>query len=190
MRVGSFVSVLFAASLLGGVALADRPADDGGGRSRTVQPREMRTHEAREARQERSSHQAERTTHREPKVVERFRAKGDVHDSYGSRAAAQSKATREANIKSQREADKALHRLTDKATAVQNCSPTDDTCRSSRVAKTSDKGDKTGAQKQAAETKQTQEIRAMRDKIRAEKLKAIIFKKLCEKNADMCSENL
>ena len=191
MRVGSFVSVLFAASLLGGVALADRPAEDGGGRSGRVQPREMRTHEARGTQESRASQQQERTVHRDTKVTERFRAKGDVHEGYGSRTTAQSKGARDAtnNVKAQRDADKALHRLTDKGKAVQNCSPTDDTCGRMRVAKTSDKTDK--AQKASAtESRQTQEIRAMREKIRAEKLKAIIFKKLCEKNADMCSENL
>ena len=192
MRVGTFVSVFFAASLLGGVAMADRPSADGMGRgARHVQPREMsRTHEAREAREARPQRDTV-TRAKDPHVTDRLRARGDMNERYGARAAAQSKAAREttASIKSQRDADKALHRITDKGKNQMNCSPTDDTCKSSRVAKTTDKADKGTVQAQR-DNKQAQEVQKMREKIRMEKLKAIIFKKLCEKNANTCSENL
>jgi hypothetical protein len=191
MRVSPFISVLFAASMLGGVALADRPAEDGMGRSRHVQPREMsRSHEAREAREARPQREATVKV-RDNKVTERFRARGDMNERYGSRASGAAKSGGGAvnGIKAQRDADKALHRLTDKATAVQNCSPTDDTCLSSRVAKTNDKADKAAGERAVAD-KQRAELKAQIDRLREQKLKQMVMKSICEKHANMCAENL
>ena len=191
MRLTPFVSVLFAASMLGGVALADRPGEDGPGRTRVVQPREMsRSHDAREAREARPQREATVTRVHDNKVTERFRARGDMNERYGSAAAgAKSRGGDTNGVKAQRDADKALHRITDKAKAAQNCSPTDDTCHSSRVARTSDKTDKAAAER-AAGDKQRAELKAIVDRHRAVKLKAMVMKSICEKHANMCAENL
>lgn len=192
MRLTPFVTVLFAASMLGGVALADRPGDDGAGRTRVVQPREMsRTHADREAREARPQREATVTRVHDNKLTERFRARGDMNERYGAAAAGTKSRGGDTNsIKAQRDADKALHRITDKATAVQNCSPTDDTCHSSRVAKTSDKADKAAAAQKADTDKQRAELKEIVDRRRAEKLKAMVMKSICEKHANMCAENL
>lgn len=189
MRVSLFVSALITATLFGGVAMAERPSEDGA-RSRVVQPREMtRHHQEREARQARPEREAT-TRVRENKLADKFRPRGDMNERYGTAGTGATKSrTGEATIKSQREADKALHRLTDKAAAVQNCAPNDDSCRSYRVAKTEDKAAREKAQ-QAEMTKQKAELKAMVDKIRAEKLKKMINKNICEKHANMCAENL
>jgi hypothetical protein len=177
--------------MLGGVALADRPSEDGGGRSHVVQPREMtHTREAREAREARPQREATETKEHESKLGEGLRSHGDMNEHYGSAAGgAKSHGGGTNDIKAQRDADKGLHRLTDKATAVQNCSPTDDTCHSSRVAKTNDKAEKASAEK-AATDKQRAELKQMVDKIRAEKLKSMVMKSICERHANMCSDNL
>lgn len=193
MRVSLFVSALFTASLIGGVALAERPSEDGA-RSRVVQPREMmRSHGDRAERQVQERPQREATTKAtESKLGDKLRAHGDMNERYGasSTGVAKSHGGGDVNsIKAQRDADKALHRLTDKAKAVQNCAPNDDSCRSFRVAQTSEKTDKAKAQ-QAEMDKQKAELKAMVDKQRAEKLKKMLNKSICEKHANMCSENL
>ncbi len=160
--------------------------------ARHVQPREMsRTHEAREAREARPQREAVVKAH-DNKVTERFRTRGDMNERYGSHASGAAKSGGGAvnNIKAQRDADKALHRLTDKAKALQNCSPTDDTCRSSRVAKTTDKADKAAAGERAAADKQRAELKAQIDRLREQKLKQMVMKSICEKHANMCAENL
>lgn len=189
MRVSLFVSALITATLFGGVALAERPSEDGG-RSRVVQPREMsRNHQERQARESRPERETTTRVH-ENKLTDKFRSRGDMNERYGTSGTGASKShTGEASIKSQREADKALHRLTDKAAAVQNCAPNDDSCRSFRVAKTNDKASREKAQ-QADMERQKAELKAMVDKIRAEKLKKMVNKTICEKHANMCAENL
>ncbi|MFO0590821.1 MAG: hypothetical protein U0441_24975 [Polyangiaceae bacterium] len=193
MRVSLFVSALFTASLIGGVALAERPSEDGGGRSRVVQPREMVRHAERAERQVQERPQREATTRTtESKLGDKFRAHGDMNERYGASGTGAAKSHGGgdvSSIKADRNADKALHRLTDKAKSVQNCAPNDDSCRSFRVAQTTEKTDKAKAQ-QAEMDKQKAELKAMVDKQRAEKLKKMVNKSICEKHANMCSENL
>src|SRR5262245_2014370 len=89
MRVSLIVSALFATSLFGGVALADRPGDDGGGRTRAPvirEVREARVREVREVREPRVREQQERVV-REAPLRDRLRARGDMVDRTGSRAA-------------------------------------------------------------------------------------------------------
>jgi hypothetical protein len=173
MRVSLFVSAMFAVSLVGGAALADRPSEDGG-RSSHFNVREARTHEAREAR----SHEArEAVTHvRDSKVTEPFRAHGDMVDRYASHgpAAAQQK------VANQDAAAKSKNPLNAKQEAVRNCSPSDDTCGSSSRAnqassKSSSRADKAVSDSQAS--MQRAEVQKMVNKIRNEKLEKVLAAK-------------
>jgi hypothetical protein len=189
MRVSLFVSALFAASLLGGVAMADRPSDDGG-RSTRFSPREARQHEPRQMREAREHDGLSKA--RDSKLTDKLRTRGDMVDRYGSHGVVQSKGggADVAGLKAQRDAQKAMERLNAKQNAVRNCSPTDDTCGSSRAAAAGAKASAKAEADKAAANRQAEEVKKMIDKLRAEKLRARIMKSLCEKHANMCSENL
>ena len=191
MRAHLFVSALFAASLFGGAAMADRPSDDGAGRTSRVPVREMHVREVREVREVHPHDMPSRQV-REPVVLERLRAHGDVVDRSGSRAAARGKASAgdAASIKAQRDAEKALNRLQAKKDAVINCAANVDTCgTSARAAATAAQAAQKAAQKAEA-NRQRQEVQKMIEKIRAEKIREQLTKKICEKHANMCAENL
>ncbi|MEZ4296341.1 MAG: hypothetical protein R3B70_15325 [Polyangiaceae bacterium] len=192
MRAHLFVSVLFAGSLLGGSALADRPGDDAGGRTtRMPHVRELRIRETREpvVREVRTPdvHQKEV---RVPAALERLRAHGDMVDRNTSRGAAAGQRAAAAGdasaAKSQREADKALRRMDEKKHNAMNCSPTDDSCSpSARNAAAAAR-----AAQQAESNKQRAEVQKMINERRAQKMKEMLMKQVCEKQANMCSDNL
>jgi hypothetical protein len=176
MRVSLFVSAMFAASLLGGVAMADRPSEDGG-RSSHFNVREARSHEAREAR----THEGReaQTQTRDSKITERFRTHGDMVDRYASHGPAAS-SQKVANTDA---AAKSKNPLNAKQEAVRNCSPNDDTCGSSSranqaSAKSSSRADKAITDSQGS--MQRQEIQKMVNKIRNEKLEKVLAAKMAE----------
>lgn len=183
MRVSLFVTALIASSLFGGVALADRPGDDSGGRTTRIQHvREVRMHQIREAREARPQQEAAQSRVRDPKINDHLRNRGDMVDRNGAKSSVtRAKAPAENAIKSQRDADKALKQLTAKQDAVRNCSPTDDSCTSSRAAHVAT--DKASRQ-------QRSEVQQMVDKVRAQKLREKIMREMCEKHANTCAENL
>jgi hypothetical protein len=198
MRANLFLSALFAASLFGGAALADRPGDDGGRPVRMPmvrEIREMRMREVREPQVRERPHETPQTrVLREPQQMERVRARGDMVDRTGSRgASAQARAavtSEAASVKAQRQAAKAMRRLEEKKNAVINCAPNDESCspsaRSARVA--AEAGQK--ATQQAAAERQRVEIQKMIEKLRAERLKAVMQEKMCQKMGNLCAEKL
>jgi hypothetical protein len=183
MRVSLFVSALFVASLFGAAASADQPGDTGGRTARMPNMREVHVRQVREAREARP-HETPQTKVRDHQLTDRLRARGDMIDRSSSRSSASTKAAHSDSIKAQRDADKALKQLTAKQDAVRNCSPTDDTCASSRAARVSSAAADKAAQQQRSD------VQRMVDKIRAEKLREKIMKQLCERHANMCAENL
>ena len=189
MRVSLIVSALFATSLLGGVALADRPGDDGGGRTSLPRMAEMRLHEMREAREARESRSHDTTrVVREAPTRERLRERGDIVDRSGSRVSVSrtQNDTRSAPARFIKERP-----VNEKQQQRQNCAPTDDSCGSG--ARSQQKSDKEKARDKAAAEKARRDqddVQKMREKIRAEKLKARIEKMLCEKHANVCADNL
>lgn len=189
MRVSLIVSALFATSLLGGVALADRPGDDGGGRTRAPMVREVRVREVREVREVRPREQQERVV-REAPMRDRLRARGDMVDRSGSRSAPAPRTQTEGrNAQAERVfRDKPANA---KQQAVRNCSPTDDSCGSGARSREKTVNEKARDKAAAEKAKQDRdEVQKMRERIRAEKLKAIVNKMLCEKHANTCASNL
>ena len=187
MRVSLIVSALFATSLLGGVALADRPGDDGGARTSVPRMQEMRMREVREAREARTRDVVRVV--REAPVTEKLRQRGDMVDRSSSRAVVSKQTQRDSRIDFTRPIrDK---KPNEKQQQVQNCSPTDDTCGGG--ARSQQKTAEQKARDKAAAEKAKQDrddVQKMRDRIRAEKMKAIIQKMLCEKHANTCADNL
>ena len=185
MRVSLIVSALFATSLIGGVALADRPGDDGGGRTSAPRMHDVRMHEVREAREARPRDDVR--VMREAPVRERLREHGDMVDRSGSRTTV-SKGQKDArNDVSRAVKDKPAN---EKQQAARNCSPTDDTCGGGRSQRKTDEQkarDKVAAEKAKQDR---DDVQKMREKIRAEKLKAIIEKMMCEKHGNTCADNL
>lgn len=195
MRAHLFLSALFAASLFGGAAMADRPSDDGGRTTRMPNVREMRIREVREPQVRERPHETPHTrVVREPQAIERLRARGDMVDRTGSRGAAQAKAAAAAGdaaaAKAQREAVKAMRRLEEKKNAVINCAPNDESCTpSARHERLAAKAAQQAEQKAEGE-KQRAEVQKMVEKMRAEKLKAIMEQKMCQKMGNLCAEKL
>lgn len=199
MRLNLFVSAVFAASLFAGGALADRPGDEGGGRTGRLAPvKEMRVREVREGNLKETRPQADtqRARVRDAQVTERFRNRGDMVDRYTAPASTGGKGQQAgaASIKSQRAAEKALERLNSRKNQVINCSPTDDSCSAS--ARVAQAGSKAAQQQQTKATadvtkqqdnRQRAEIQKKIDEIRAEKMKEKLMKSLCEKKANICN---
>ena len=192
MRAHLFVSALFAASLFGGAALADRPGEDGG-RTTRMPVQEMRVREAREPMQrDVRPHQAPDLRVRDPQIVDRFRSRGDMVDRTTTRASApQTRAANDAGAaaKAQRDAAKAQRRLEEKKNAVINCAPNDEACApSARAARAAAEA---GQKAQKAESdKQRAEIQKMVERVRAEKMKEKMNQKICERMGNLCAERL
>lgn len=197
MRLNLFVSAVFAASLLAGGAMADRPGDEGGGRTGRLAPvKEMRVREVRDLKETRPQAETQRARVRDTQVTERFRNRGDMVDRYSAPASTGGKGQQPgaASIKSQRAAEKALERLNSRKNQVINCSATDDSCgASARVAQA---GSKAAQQQQTKATadaakqqdnRQRAEIQKKIDELRAEKMKEKLMKSLCEKKANVCN---
>lgn len=187
MRAHLFISALFAASLFGGAALADRPGDDGVGRTSRIPVREMHVREVRDpAQREVRSHQMREPRVRDPQVTERLRSRGDMVDRSSSRAATKSAAAR-----TQREAaSRTIRPLEAKKNAVINCAPNDEACApGARSARAVAKASETAAQK-AESNRQRAEIQKMVEKVRSERLKAIVLQKMCAKQGNLCAQNL
>ncbi|MBK8253980.1 MAG: hypothetical protein IPK82_15120 [Polyangiaceae bacterium] len=192
MRAHLFVSALFAVSLFGGAALADRPGEDGGRTGRMPNMRELRVRETREAVVRERPHETPATKVRDPQVMERLRSRGDMVDrTGGSRAAgSQTKASVAGDsAKAQRAAEKALRKIEEKRHNAVNCSVTDDSCNAS--ARSAAAAARAGQEAQRAENnRQRKEIQKMVDKVRAEKMREKLSKMMCEKHANTCAENL
>lgn len=191
MRAHLFVSALFAMSLFGGAAMADRPSDDGG-RTARMPIRDM--HHVREQREvmqrETRVHVTPESRPRDIHVTERLRNRGDMVDRHTSRTMQpNNRASHNDAIKAQRDAAKAQRRLEEKKNQVINCAPNDEACgpgaRSARVANQA-------AEKAAKQERDRQraEIQKMVEKMRAEKLKAILQQKLCAKQGNLCAQIL
>lgn len=200
MRLNLFVSAVFAASLFAGGALADRPGDEGGGRTGRLAPvKELRVREVREGNLKETRPQADtqRARVRDAQVTERFRNRGDMVDRYAAPASTGGKGQQagSANIKSQRAAEKALERLNSRKNQVINCSATDDSCGASARAvqagsKASQQQQQTKATADATkqqENRQRAEIQKKIDEIRAQKMKEKLMKSFCEKKANVCN---
>lgn len=196
MRLSLFVSAVFAASLFTGAAMADRPGEDGGRTGRLPAVRELRVHEAKQMKEARPA-EARTTKVRDTTVTERFRNRGDVVDRYaGTTSAAASKAQVTGhNIKSQRNAEKALERLNAKKSQVINCAPGDDACSgSSRAAaagaQAAKQNNAASTQQKSQNDRQRAEIQKKIDELRAERMKQKIMQKMCETKASACVANL
>lgn len=196
MRLSLFVSAVFAASLFTGAAMADRPGEDGGRTGRLPAVRELRVHEAKQMKEARPA-EARTTKVRDTTVTERFRNRGDVVDRYaGTTSAAASKAQVTGhNIKSQRNAEKALERLNAKKSQVINCAPGDDACSgSSRAAaagaQAARQNNGAAADQKTKNDRQRAEIQKMIDAIRAERMKAKMMEMMCKMKASACGAEI
>jgi hypothetical protein len=91
MRATLFLSSLFAVSLIGGAALAERPSADGGESRRPVRDHkisELRPREASTVREHTAPAPREKSAAREPRVLKEAPNRGDnVDRSYAARAA-------------------------------------------------------------------------------------------------------
>lgn len=174
MRASLFVSALFAASLIGGAAMADRPGEDGG-RSARFNPRErIHDHSARET-QARDARQHDTVVRaRDPKVTDHLRARGDVIDRSGAHSP-----TLVNKGSAHSAAFNAKNPLNAKQNAVRNCGPSDDTCgnsgRSATASAISTRNRMDKATSSSGDgSMQRAEIQKMVDARRVKKLNAVL----------------
>ena len=175
MRATLFLSSLFAVSLIGGAAFAERPSEGAESRRpiRDHKLQELRPHEASTVREHAAPTQHERSSTREPKVVKEAPSRGDnVDRSYASHAAM-------TGDKAHQNAQPAS-KTTNKAYAeARNCSDTDTDC--AKVHSNSSKGD-TSAKKDDNKPKMTRaQVQEMVDKL---------HKMMCERHAAACADYL
>jgi hypothetical protein len=191
MRVSLFVSALFAVSLFGGAAMADRTGEDGGRTSRMPRVSEMKMNHVREARDVRTQDKVQVKVAKDNHVTDRFRTKGDMVDRTPKAASSKASHGGAYDAKSQRDMEKAMRRLNEKQRAQQNCSPTDETCAS--FGRTTGPAKAQQAAKNETQAKmnaQKAELKKMVDKVREQRMKRIILAKICAVNANACAGGL
>ena len=176
MRSNLFVSSLFAVSLIGGVALAERPSEGGEGRQpvRDHKLQDVRPHEATTVREHAAPAHQEKTSAREPKTVKELPTRGDNIDrSYASHALV-------GHDKGQQNAAPATKTVNQAYVQARNCSDLDTDC-----AKIHGKpaGDTSVAKKDSDTQHKVSraQIKEMVDKL---------HKMMCERHAAACADYL
>lgn len=179
MRATLFVSSLFAVSLIGSAALAERPSEGVESR-RTVRDHkvhEVRPREASTVRERAPQVQREKAPAREVREIKEHPTRADNIDrSYAAHAAVRG------------EVHQSLKPDTPKINkvyqAARNCSELTSDCSVSRIKSAGDRGEASAAKKE-----DKREMTA-RDRAKAQEMVKVIHKILCERHAAACADYL
>lgn len=175
MRATLFLSSLFAVSLIGSAALAERPSEGAETRRpiRDHKLQELRPHEASTVREHAAPAHREKASTREPKVVKEAPSRGDnVDRSYATHAAKGSDSAHQ-------NAQPAAKTINKAYMQARNCSDTDADC--SKLHSNSSSND-TAAKKDDTKPKMTRaQVQEMVDKL---------HKMMCERHAATCADYL
>ncbi len=176
MRANLFVSSLFAVSLIGGVALAERPSEGGEGRHpiRDHKLQDVKPHEATTVREHAAPTHQEKTSAREPKTVKELPTRGDNIDrSYANRAAVGSD-------KGQQNAAPSSKTVNQAYVQARNCSDLDTDCAKVHG-------------RPAGETSVAKKDSDNQHKVSRAQVKEMVeklHKMMCERHASSCADNL
>lgn len=177
MRANLFLSSLFAVSLIGGAAFAERPSEGAESRRpiRDHKIQELRPREASTVRDHAAPVGHEKASTREPKVVKDAPTRGDnVDRSYAAHAA-------RSGDKVHQNAQPASKTINKAYMEARNCSDTDADCAKIHGKPGGDSADK-AAKKDDARPKVTRaQVQEMVDKL---------HKMMCERHAAACADYL
>ncbi len=180
MRATLFLSSLFAVSLIGSAALAERPSTDGGESRRPVRDHkisELRPHEASTVREHVAPAVHEKASAREPRVLKEAPNRGDnVDRSYAAHAAVSADKVHESAAPSSKTVNKAY-------LEARNCSDLTADCAKVHGKPAGNTSDSAAAKKD--DDKQHKLTRAQTQEM-VEKL----HKMMCERHAAACADYL
>lgn len=178
MRATLFLSSLFAVSLIGGVALAERPSEGGESRHpvRDHKLQDVRPHEASTVREHAAPTHQEKTSNREPRVLKEAPSRGDNIDrSYAAHAAV----SRDSAHQNASPASKTVNQAYLQA---RNCSDLTADCAKIHSNNAGNASDAAVAKKDDAAHKLSRaQVKEMVDKL---------HKMMCERHASACADNL
>lgn len=180
MRATLFLSSLFAVSLIGSAALAERPSADGGESRRPIRDHkasELRPHEASTVREHVAPATHEKASVREPRVIKDAPTRGDnVDRSYATHAAAGANKMHESAAPASKTVNQAYAQ-------ARNCSDTDTDCAKVHGGKPAgNAGDHVEKKDDAAAQKHTRaQIKEMVDKL---------HQMMCQQHAASCADYL
>jgi hypothetical protein len=179
MRANLFVSSLFAVSLIGGVALAERPSEGGESRRpvRDHKLQDVRPHEASTVREHAAPTHQEKTSAREPKTVKELPTRGDNIDrSYASHAVVGSD-------KGQQNAAPSSKTVNQAYLQARNCSDLDADCAKVH-------GKPAGNASEASMAKKDSDTQHKVSRAQVKEMVDKLHKMMCERHASSCADNL
>lgn len=182
MRATLFLSSLFALSLVGSAALAERPSAEGVESRRPVRDHkisELRPHEASTVREHVAPATHEKASTREPRVLKEAPNRGDnVDRSYAAHAAVSADRVHESAAPASKTVNKAY-------VEARNCSDTDTDCAKVHGGKPAGNTSDSAAAAKKDDDKQHKLTRAQTQEM-VEKL----HKMMCERHAAACADYL
>lgn len=181
MRATLFLSSLFAVSLIGGAALAERPSEGAESRRpiRDHKLQEVRPHEASTVREPTAVvHHEKSSATREPRAIKELPSRGDNIDRSYAAHAAMSGDNVHQNAKSDSTKVNKVYE------AARNCSELTSDCSSTRGKSAGNSSDASAAKKD-----DKHEMTA-RERAKAQEMIKMLNKMMCERHAATCADYL
>ena len=180
MRATLFLSSLFAVSLIGSAALAERPSADGAESRRPIRDHkasELRPHEASTVREHVAPATHEKASVREPRVIKDAPTRGDnVDRSYASHAAASANKMHESAAPASKTVNQAYAQ-------ARNCSDLNTDCAKVH-------GKPAGNASDAASAKKDDDKQHKLTRAQTQEMVEKLHKMMCERHAAACADYL